>query len=162
MTVGGLFDAEDLYGPLKTYRAIEQNNPDIFNVLVMGPWRHGGWLRTDGDTLGGADFGFKTSEIFRGRFRSSYEEPKPFVPDEVTEVKFELQDVLHTFKRGHRIMIQIHSTWFPLVDRNPQKYVPNIFAAEEDDFIAATHRVHRSSAHPTALEVGVLVTTADE
>ena len=65
MTVGGLFDAEDLYGPLKTYRAIEQNNPDIFNMLVMGPWRHGGWLRTDGDTLGGADFGFKTSETFR-------------------------------------------------------------------------------------------------
>ena len=97
-----------------------------------------------------------------GWFRSSYERPEPFVPNEVTDVKFELQDVLHTFKRGHRIMIQIHSTWFPLVDRNPQKYVPNIFEAEEEDFITATHRVYRSSAHPTALEVGVLVTTADE
>ncbi len=345
MTVGGLFDAEDLYGPLKTYRAVEKNNPGIFNVLVMGPWRHGGWLRTGGDTLGGADFGFKTSEIFRdkallpffnhflkdgaapnlpeawvfetganrwrafeawpppdlrreslylydggglgfeppqtegeafdefvsdpakpvpytteittawwaeymtedqrfaarrpdvlvyrsqaleedltvagpmmarlwvsttgadadwvvkvidefparlpgfepdldepdgdepdlghtqrlvrgevfrGRFRSGYEKPEPFVPGEVTEVAFELQDVLHTFKRGHRIMIQIQSTWFPLVDRNPQSWVANIFEAEEDDFIKATHRVHRSSAHPTALEVGVLVTTVDE
>ena len=343
MTVGGLFDAEDLYGPLKTYRAVEKNNPGIFNVLVMGPWRHGGWLRTGGDTLGGADFGFKTSEIFRdrallpffnhflkdgaapnlpeawvfetganrwrafdawpppdlrreslylhdggglgfeppqtegeafdefvsdpakpvpytteittawwaeymtedqrfaarrpdvlvyrsqaleedltvagammarlwvsttgadadwvvkvidefparlpgfepdldepdgdepdlghtqrlvrgevfrGRFRSGYEKPEPFVPGEVTEVAFELQDVLHTFKRGHRIMIQIQSTWFPLVDRNPQSWVANIFEAEEDDFIKATHRVHRSSIHPTAIEVGVLVTTA--
>jgi len=340
MTVGGLFDAEDLYGPLKTYRAIERNNPDIFNVLVMGPWRHGAWLRRDGETLGEADFGFKTSEtfrakallpffrhflkgdteldlpeawifetganrwrsfdtwpprnvrreslypheggglsfeppqsegeafdefvsdpakpvpyttqittdwwaeymtedqrfaarrpdvlvyrseeleedltvagpltarlwvsttgadadwvvkvidefparlpgyvltdddeedsgepdlghtqrlvrgeVFRGRFRSSYERPEPFVPGEITEVAFELQDVLHTFKRGHRIMIQIQSTWFPLVDRNPQSWVPNIFEAEEDDFIKATHRVHRSSSHPTAIEITIL------
>ena len=67
LTVGGLFDAEDLYGPLHTYRAIEDNNPGIFNVLVMGPWSHGAWLWRDGETLGPADFGFPTAEVFRER-----------------------------------------------------------------------------------------------
>lgn len=65
MTVGGWFDSEDLYGPLKTYRAIEKQNPGIFNVLVMGPWIHGGWRRTDGDELGDAHFGFKTSKLYQ-------------------------------------------------------------------------------------------------
>ena len=67
-----------------------------------------------------------------------------------------LQVVLHTFKRGHRLQIQIQSTWFPLVDRNPQKYVPNIFKAEKEDFIKATQRVYRSKAHSTYIKIGVL------
>ncbi|MFC1538459.1 CocE/NonD family hydrolase [Candidatus Latescibacterota bacterium] len=96
------------------------------------------------------------SEVFRGRFRESYEHPKPFVSNQVTEVSFELQDVLHTFKRGHRIMIQIQSTWFPLVDRNPQKYVPNIFMADENDFITVTNSVYRSENYPSHIEVGIL------
>jgi predicted acyl esterase len=78
------------------------------------------------------------------------------VPDEATNVVLPLQDVLHTFKRGHRIMVQIQSTWFPLVDRNPQRYVDNIFAAEADDFITARQRVYRSQRHPSRLRVGVL------
>ena len=61
MTVGGWYDAEDLYGPLKTYQSVEEKNPGNFNILVMGPWSHGGWVWTEGDTLGDADFGFKTS-----------------------------------------------------------------------------------------------------
>src|SRR5262245_61862722 len=65
MTVGGWFDAEDLYGPLNTYRAIEKQNPGIFNVLVMGPWRHGGWNRTDGDRLGNVHFGDKTARYYQ-------------------------------------------------------------------------------------------------
>ena len=96
------------------------------------------------------------AEAFRGRFRESYERPEPFVPGEVTPVEFELQDVLHTFKRGHRIMVHVQSTWFPFVDRNPQTFVPNIFEAEEEDFIRATHRVYRSATHPSGLRVGVL------
>jgi putative CocE/NonD family hydrolase len=338
MVVGGWFDAEDLYGPLHTYRSIEKSNPENYNILVMGPWSHGGWTRTDGDTLGDADFGFKTSdyyrenvdlkffdhflradeeldlpealvfetganrwrefdvwpprgaspsglylqpggglsfaepalqpagadpgydeyisdpknpvpytreittrwaktymtedqrfaahrpdvleyqsevldedvtlagplradlfvsttgsasdfvvklidvypnevpyynpdsgaadkgamqqmvrgEVFRGRFRESYEHPRPFTPNQVTPVSFELQDILHTFKRGHRIMVQIQSSWFPLVDRNPQTYVPNIFDAKDDDFITVTNRVYRSRAYPSRLEVAVL------
>ncbi|HLE83208.1 MAG TPA: CocE/NonD family hydrolase, partial [Thermoanaerobaculia bacterium] len=68
MVVGGWFDTEDLYGPLATYRAIERQNPGAFNVLVMGPWPHGGWSRGDGRSLGGADFGFETSDYYREHF----------------------------------------------------------------------------------------------
>ena len=64
--------------------------------------------------------------------------------------------MLHTFQKGHRIMVQIQSTWFPLVDRNPQKYVPNIYAAKDDDFVKATHKVYRSTEQPTRIEFGVL------
>ncbi len=335
MTVGGWFDAEDLYGPLEIYRAVEKNNPAAWNVLVMGPWDHGGWSRRDGDKLGNISFGFKTSdtfrkhislpffrhhlkggkdpelpeayvfetganrwrsfsewppasiveeelftaagetlsfdaptspgsqafddyvsdpakpvpsnedvaigmtksymtddqrfasrrpdvlvyrtevlekdlsiagpleadlwvstsgtasdwvvklidvfpndtadpvpnpkglrmggyqmmvrsEVIRGRFRNSYEKPVPFVPNRPTRVRLPLQDILHTFKKGHRVMIQIQSTWFPLVDRNPQKYVPNIFKAREEDFIKATQRVYRTKDHATRIRFGVL------
>ena len=96
------------------------------------------------------------AEVLRGRFRNSYEQPEPFIPGEVARLELPLQDVLHTFKRGHRVMIQIQSTWFPFVDRNPQKYVPNIFEAEESDFIKVTNRVHRSRRHPSRIRVGVL------
>ena len=85
------------------------------------------------------------SEVFRGRFRNSYANPEPFVPGEITEVDIPLQDILHTFKKGHRIMIQIHSTWFPYIDRNPQKYVDNIFKADEEDFQKAMMTVYGSS-----------------
>ncbi len=334
MTVGGWFDKEDLYGPLQIYRAIEKQNPDVFNMLVMGPWIHGGWDRTGGEQVGNIHFGAPTSrfyrehielpffnhflkdkgelqlpeahvfetgvnrwrtfdrwpprnleakdlyvhadgrlsfdppagrdsgydeyisdpakpvpyspaisteitkaymtddqrfaarrpdvlayqtepldadvtlagpivadlwvstsgtasdwvvklidvfpddtpncddtppelhmggyqmmvrsEVIRGRFRNSYEHPEPFVPNEPTRVTFELQDVLHTFKPGHRIMVQVQSTWFPFIDRNPQKYVDNIFLAEEDDFIKTTQRIYRTREHPTRLRVAVL------
>jgi putative CocE/NonD family hydrolase len=85
------------------------------------------------------------SEVFRGRFRNSFEKPEPFVPGEKTDVNINLQDVLHTFKKGHRVMIQIHSTWFPYIDRNPQKYVDNIYNAEESDFIKSTITIYGSS-----------------
>jgi len=333
MTVGGWFDAEDLYGPLKIYRKIERENKGIFNVLVMGPWQHGGWSAAPGDRLGNIHFGsltgeffrknielpffnhylkdkeehglpeaytFETganrwrrfdhwpprgletkrlyfqpsgrlsfdapededgfdeyvsdparpvpytesitpfmsteymtddqrfaaqrpdvlayqtevlkedltlagplqadlrvatsgtdadwvvklidvfppdekdppglargrhlggyqmmvrSEVIRGRFRNSYERPEPFIANEPAKVPLELLDVLHRFKKGHRVMIQVQSTWFPLVDRNPQKYVSNIFLAEEKDFIKATQRVYRSKKLPTSIEVGIL------
>ena len=100
------------------------------------------------------------SEVIRGRFRNSHERPEPFVPNEPTMVRLPLQDVLHTFKRGHRIMVHVQSTWFPLVDRNPQKYVDNIYLADEEDFIKATQRVHRSSRCPSRLQVGVLPPTS--
>ena len=96
------------------------------------------------------------SEVIRGRFRNDYERPEPFVAGEVTPVNLELLDVLHVFKKGHRLMVQIQSTWFPLIDRNPQKYVPNIFEADEEDFIRTVQRVYRSEEHPTHLVVGVL------
>jgi len=333
LTIGGWYDAEDLYGPLKIYEAIEANNPQISNTLVMGPWSHGDWRRTDGDFLGDIHFGEKTSdfynneviypfftfhlkgkidhdlpealmfetgtnrwrkfdewppqnlvkrnlffkqkhelsyippreneygadifvsdpenpvpfyeaetigmpkpymtadqtfvmkrkdivyyltepmeenftlagpievvlqvatdqggadwivklidvypadhppfphqlnkdmvgyhqmvrsEVLRGRFRNSYENPVPFIANETTTVKVPLLDVLHTFKKGHRMMIQIQSTWFPLVDLNPQKYVENIFEAEEEDFVKAKHKINRSGKNPSFIRVGIL------
>jgi hypothetical protein len=96
------------------------------------------------------------SEIMRGRFRNSFEKPEPFVPGRVTEVNFRLQDVLHTFKKGHRVMVQIQSTWFPLFDRNPQRFVDNIYKAEAADFIKATHRVYHEAQATSLLEVQVL------
>lgn len=92
------------------------------------------------------------SEVMRGRFRNSFEKPEAFRPGEITDVNFRLQDVLHTFKKGHRVMIQVQSTWFPLIDRNPQTFVDNIFKANPGDFQKATHRVYANSA----IEVQVL------
>jgi hypothetical protein len=96
------------------------------------------------------------AEVMRGRFRDSFERPKPFTPGEPTRVTFELRDVLHTFRRGHRLMVQVQSTWFPFIDRNPQSWVPNIFEAREADFAKATQRVYRSKSRPSHLRVGVL------
>ena len=84
-------------------------------------------------------------EVFRGRFRNSFAEPEPFKPGKIEEVNFPLQDVLHTFKKGHKVMIQIHSTWFPYIDRNPQKYVDNIYEASEEDFVKGTITVYGDS-----------------
>ena len=328
MVVTGWYDAEDLYGSFKTYQAIERRNPGVNNVLVVGPWHHGGWASGDGERLGSAHFGSKTaafyraevefpffekylkdekrpapaeatvfetganawrtfdawppksaerrqlylrgdgllsadapsessafdeyvsdpsrpvpftervtpqmaieymtddqrfaarrpdvlvyqtpkleadllvagpldvdlwvsttgtdadfivklidvfpdasdaaaqpnyqmmvrSEVFRGRYRNSFERPEAFVPGQPAQIKLELLDVLHRFKQGHRLMIQIQSTWFPLVDRNPQKFVPNIYFAKPEDYHKATHRVHRSAEHPTSIRFGVVPT----
>ena len=347
MVVGGWFDTEDLYGPLMTYKSIEQKNPGTRCTLVMGPWYHGGWNSSDGRSLGDADFGFDTATIFReklqfpffvetlkgdgppelpeafvfetganrwrsykqwppakattstlmfapngrlsrnkppaavvgsdpaetvgvlsatrnqtpwlsdpekpvpytqevttrwarnymtedqrfaarrpdvlvfrtdvleedltlagpinaklffsttgqaadiivklidefpgepvhraidspipddfqsgrqqlvragvmrGRFRNGVESPQPFVADEVTPVSVPLRDVHHTFKAGHRLMIQVQSTWFPFIDRNPQTWVDNIFDAKEMDFRKQIHRIHHSSGQFSQIE----------
>jgi putative CocE/NonD family hydrolase len=94
-------------------------------------------------------------EIFRGKYRNSFEKPEPFVPGKVTEVKYELPDVAHTFKKGHRIMIQVQNSWFPLADRNPQKFV-NIYKCSDSDFQKATQRIYHDSKYPTSLKVNVL------
>jgi putative CocE/NonD family hydrolase len=333
MTVGGWFDAEDLFGPLETYRWTERQNPGITNVLVMGPWAHGEWGRGPGDRLGPISFRAKTSEfyrekielpffrhflkgdtnyapveahvfatgthqwrrfdawpptnatprtlhfqaggrlaftapaetgeafdefvsdpakpvpytnepntdypraypiedqrfvasrpdvlvyetepltedltlagplqarlhvattgtdadwivklvdvypgdypnpdpnpaglklggcqqlvrgdVFRGKFRNSFERPEPFTPGQVTPIEFTLPDVCHTFRSGHRVMVQVQSTWFPLVDRNPQTFV-NIPTAKPGDFRKATHRVYRAAGAASGLTVQVL------
>lgn len=331
MTVGGWYDAEDLFGALETYRAFETQSPGADNVIVMGPWKHGGWARVDGDVHGNLDFGQKTSlfyrekielpffqrhlkglathaypeawifevgtnmwqrhaawpppgakpetfffaaggklvttapadasptsfeeyvsdpakpvpyredvtltidksymtddqrfaarrpdvvvyatealdadvtlagplevslwvsttgtdadfvvklvdvfpasyegqssdpkhvrmagfqhlvrgEVMRGKFRTSFEKPEPFEPNKPTLVRFKLPDVAHSFRTGHRIMVQVQSSWFPLVDRNPQTFT-DIYAAKESDFRRATHRIYRTSAMPSGLKV---------
>jgi hypothetical protein len=333
MVVGGWFDAEDLYGPLKIYEAIEKNNPNAKNILVMGPWSHGQWARGNGDSLGAIRFDSNTSlwyrenielpffnfylkdkgemklpeatvfrtganewksfnewppqglqpaalyfnangkllfdapgdtaeafdeyasdpakpvpytneitnsrgtgymiedqrfaarrpdvlvyesellkeditlagpitadlfvsttgtdadfivklidvypdnapnnsplggnvkmggfqmqvraEVMRGKFRNSFSKPEPFLPNKPDEVKIALNDIHHTFKAGHRIMVQVQSSWFPLVDRNPQKFV-DIYHATEADFQKATHRVYRSGKLSSHLKVGLM------
>jgi len=338
LTVGGWYDTEDLYGPLKTYEAIEKQNPSAKNFLVMGPWSHGQWSSDEGRKLGQADFGFPTgtwfqqnvllpffeshlrdpkpavaqpaeatvfetganrwqqfdkwppaqvsqqawhlesngrltktptqqtsasdqfvsdpakpvpytmeittswakeyvtedqrfaswrpdvlvyrtdvlkesltiagpvqaslwvatsesdsdwivkiidedigqstgptgaraqtkdskngrhelvrASVIRGRFRDSLSDPKPFQPGEPTLVQLELNDFFHTFAPGHRMMVHIQSSWFPFIDRNPQKFVPNIFEAVESDFVKATHSVFRDQQHPSQLKLPILV-----
>src|SRR5438132_13774538 len=83
------------------------------------------------------------SEAIRGRFRNSYEKPEPFLPNQPARVGLPLQDVLHTFGKGHRLMVQVQSTWVPLIDLYPQKYVDNIFLADAKDVEKATQRVNR-------------------
>jgi putative CocE/NonD family hydrolase len=95
-------------------------------------------------------------EVFRGRFRKSFSNPTPLTPNKPEEFVIDLHDINHTFKKDHRIMIQIQSTWFPVIDRNPQKYVPNIFEAKESDFIKAEQRVYFSSKYPTYIELPVM------
>jgi predicted acyl esterase len=94
-------------------------------------------------------------EPFRGKFRRSFERPEPFTPGKVEEVAFTMQDVNHTFRRGHRILVQIQSSWFPLTDRNPQTFV-DIPYAKPSQFIKATERVYHTSAQPSGIGVQVL------
>ncbi|HEY8746846.1 MAG TPA: CocE/NonD family hydrolase [Tepidisphaeraceae bacterium] len=333
MTVGGWFDAEDLFGALAVYRSVEKLNPSATNTLVMGPWFHGGWARGDGDHLGSVNFFQKTSEFyrqhielpflnrylkrqgtdrlpkayvfetgtdqwrrydawppknvkqqslyfhengklsfespkleeskfdeytsdpakpvpytstvaigmtrehmlddqrfassrpdvlvyqtdvldhdvtlagpltprltvsttgtdsdwvvklvdvysgdypnpdpnpagiemggyqqmvrgeaFRGKFRNGFDKPEPFDPGKEAKVQYVMPDVYHTFRKGHRIMIQVQSTWFPLVDRNPQKFC-DIYHAKAEDFQKATQRIYRSGETSSCLQVNVL------
>jgi uncharacterized protein len=94
-------------------------------------------------------------EPFRGKFRHSFEKPEPFTPGKVEKIDFNMQDVNHSFRRGHRIMVQIQSSWFPLTDRNPQTFV-NIPDAKPSDFVKATERVYHSKEDASGIVVGVM------
>jgi len=94
-------------------------------------------------------------EVFRGRYRKSFEKPEPFVPGKITTVNYDLPDIAHTFKKGHRIMIQIQNSWFPLVDSNPQKFV-DIYKCTDADFQKATHRIYHDKKNPSSIKVMVL------
>jgi putative CocE/NonD family hydrolase len=94
-------------------------------------------------------------EVFRAKFRNSFQNPEPMVPDQPARIEFDLRDRLHTFRAGHRIMVQVQSSWFPVIDRNPQTFV-DIYSATEDAFQAATQRVYRTEEMPSHLTLGVL------
>lgn len=94
-------------------------------------------------------------EPFRGKFRESFEKPVPFKPGEVAKIKFTMPDTLHTFRPGHRLMVQVQSTWFPLVDRNPQTFC-DIYKADTQDFKKQTHRVYHDAEHPSKVTVKVV------
>jgi hypothetical protein len=97
-----------------------------------------------------------SSEVFRGRYRASFETPAPIQPNTVLEYVWSLHSQNYTFKKGHRVMVQVQSTWFPIIDRNPQTFVRNIFEAKESDFRAATHRVYRTPQYPSRVDVPVV------
>jgi len=99
-------------------------------------------------------------EVFRGRFRNSFEKPEPIAAGVVTPFTIDLHTANHVFKKGHRIMVQVQSTWFPVIDRNPQKFVPNIFDAKESDFQIATQRIYRSSEYPSSVAISLLPAAA--
>lgn len=94
-------------------------------------------------------------EIMRGKFRNSFENPAPFKPGKIETVKFELPDIAHTFKKGHRLMVQIQSSWFPLADRNPQQFM-NIYEAKETDFKKATIRIYHDAANPSTIYLPIM------
>jgi hypothetical protein len=94
-------------------------------------------------------------EPFRGKFRHSFEKPEPFTPGKVEEIDFTMPDINHTFRRGHCIMVQVQSSWFPLVDRNPQTFV-DIPKAKPEDFRKATERIYRERGHASGIEMQVL------
>jgi len=97
-----------------------------------------------------------SNEVFRGRYRESFEEPRAIEPGAVLKYEFSLHTQSYTFLKGHRIMLQVQSTWFPIIDRNPQTFVPNIFKAAESDFQKATHRIHRSAGHASHVTIPVV------
>jgi len=94
-------------------------------------------------------------DVMRGKFRNSFEKPEPFTPAKPTSVKFKMPDIYHTFRAGHRIMVQVQSTWFPLVDRNPQTFV-DIYTAKDSDFQKATQRIYHSADMASRIKVQVV------
>ena len=97
-----------------------------------------------------------SNEVFRGRYRKSFEKPEAITPGAVLDYSFSLHTQSYAFRRGHRLMVQLQSTWFPLIDRNPQTFVPNIFLAKESDFVPATHRIYRSAKYPSHVSIPVV------
>jgi hypothetical protein len=94
-------------------------------------------------------------EVMRGKFRNSFENPEAFTPEKITHVKFELPDVAHTFQKGHRLMIQIQSSWFPLVDRNPQQFV-DIYHCDEKDFVKSTIKIYYDGKNASSILLPIL------
>jgi predicted acyl esterase len=95
-------------------------------------------------------------EVFRGRFRNSYERPEPVPANQIIEYKIDLHTNDHAFLKGHRIMVQVQSTWFPLIDRNPQKYVENIYEAKDSDYVKTTQKIFRSNRAASSIVLPVV------
>ena len=103
-------------------------------------------------TLGGYQL-MVANDVFRGRFRNSFEKPEPIVPNRVTPFTIDLHTQSYRFKTGHKIMVQVQSSWFPIIDRNPQTWVPNIFTATASDYKAQTHRIWRTPKAPSRVDI---------
>lgn len=150
-----------LAGPLAAELFVATTGSDadwVVKLIDVHPGTMPGWSEAD-ERAGRVNLGAKQvlvrGEPMRGRYRDGGASPKPFIAGDITRVHFPINDVFYTFPRGHRIMVQIQSSWFPFIDRNPQTFVP-IFSAKASDFVKATHRVYRGSTNPSALVVRVL------
>lgn len=129
---------------------------DVFPDYFQYPdFRPASRKSNDGSYLMGGYEMLVRGEIMRGKFRNSFEIPEAFTPNKITEVKWELPDVAHTFKKGHRIMIQVQSTWFPLADRNPQKFI-DIYHADDSDFQKASIRIYHDGTNNSKIILPVL------
>jgi len=117
---------------------------DVFPDSMPDNWQWGGYQL------------MVAHEIMRGRYRKSFTTPAPLQPNAPLDFTVDLHQQVYTFKRGHKLMVQVQSSWFPLYDRNPQTWVPNIFKAKPTDYKAQTHRVWHTAAHPSRIEVTVL------
>ncbi len=118
---------------------------DVYPEEQPQDWKLGGWQL------------MVSNEVFRGRYREGFTKSVPIKPDSILPFSWSLHTQSYTFKKSHRIMVQVQSTWFPLIDRNPQTFVPNIFNAKASDFKAATMRVHRSSRYPSSIVIPVVL-----
>ena len=96
-----------------------------------------------------------TRDVLRGRFRTSFEHPAPIAAGKVLSYAIDLHSASHMFQKGHRIAVQVQSSWFPLIDRNPQTFQPNIFRAPAADYRAQTHRVFHNVTYPSSIEMDV-------
>lgn len=147
-----------LAGPIDVTLWVSTTGTDadwVVKIIDVYPDEYRG---TDNNTTNRSMGGYQQlirAEIMRGKFRNSFETPEPFTPSQPTKVTFTLPDILHAFRMGHKLMIQIQSSWFPLFDRNPQTFV-DIYHASEADFQRATHKIYRSSSHPSHITVGLL------
>jgi putative CocE/NonD family hydrolase len=144
-----------LAGPVSPKLWVSTTGTDSDFVVKLIDVYPAGYPDPDNTRMGGYQQ-LVRGEPFRARFRKSMEKPEAMPAGEFVELAFDMPDILHTFKKGHRLMVQIQSSWFPLVDRNPQKFVPNIPEARPEDFIVATQRVARGAARPSGIRVSVL------
>lgn len=142
--------------PLHDGAAEEMDADYVVKIIDVYPDTYEEWEDAADHVVEGGYQQMVRGEIIRGRFRESFSNPISMTPNEINQIDLPLQDVHHTFRKGHRIMIQIQSTWFPLFDRNPQSWVENIFEADEEHFIPAWQRIYHDQAQPTRIEVQVL------
>jgi uncharacterized protein len=147
-----------LAGPIEVELSVSTTSTDADWIVKVIDVLPGDFPDADPNPTGVRMGGYQMlirGEPFRGKYRTSFEKPEPFVPNERTTIKFTMPDVFHTFRPGHRLMVQVQSTWFPLVDRNPQTFC-DIYKANESDFVKATHKVYTGGAVPSHITMSVI------
>lgn len=150
--------AEDvtLSGPVNPVLHVNTTGSDadfIVKLIDVFPANAPNWTGDQSGFMVGGYQQLVRGEPFRARYRRSFEKPVAMVPNQADSIRFEMPSIHHTFKKGHRIMVQVQSTWFPHIERNPQTFVPSIFFANPADYKTATMRVYHNAAKPTRIEV---------